>query len=742
MSPTSEPCRPNLIAIRPTTIKEIHMHRSRPVRLFAATAAALVASATAVVVVPGGTAFAVGGPTLSIFAGTGKAGSPTPGPATSSAMNVPNGIGFDPSGNLYLVDSNNNVVEKVTPARTLSIFAGNGKVGAPTPGPATSSDLNGPGAVVFDWSGNAYIADSGNNMVERVTPSGSLSIFAGTGKAGAPTPGPATSSALDSLNQIAFDPSGNLYITDSGNSVVEKVTPSGSLSIFAGIGKAGVPTPGPARSSALNYPGGVAVDSSGNVYIADFGNDVVEKVTPSGTLSIFAGTGKVGAPTPGPARSSALGGPAFVAVDSSGRVYIADFGANLVERVTPSGTLSIFAGTGKAGAPTPGPATSSALDQPVGVAVDSSGEVYIGDASNNVVEKVTLPVPTTPSITNLPSSGLVGGAFTPSVATTGDGGTAVSSNSPSVCAVTGSTVTYVGMGTCSLTARVGIGAVYGARWGVPQMFTVASPCSGGYWIAGADGAVYPFGSAADYGSLVSSGVTPAKPIVGIAATADCKGYWLVASDGGVFAFGDAHYYGSMGGQPLNRPVVGMASTPQGGYYELASDGGIFSFGPGADFDGSMGGQPLNQPVVGMASTPQGGYYEVASDGGIFSFGPGADFDGSMGGQPLNRPVVGMADNPTGGYYEVASDGGIFSFGAPFHGSTGCLSLSKPILSMVVSPDLTTVGTGTACGFTGGQAPGGYQFVASDGGVFSFGNATYAGSLGGTGITDVVGMANG
>lgn|GEM_PF-3770296 len=179
----------------------------------------------------------------------------------------------------------------------------------------------------------------------------------------------------------------------------------------------------------------------------------------------------------------------------------------------------------------------------------------------------------------------------------------------------------------------------------------------GYWLASANGQVYPFGSASDYGSLVSLGVTPSSPIVGIAATADCKGYWLVANDGGLFAFGDAHYYGLMGGMPINKPVVGMTSTPQGGYYEVASDGGLFTFGPGTTYHGSMGGQPLAGPVVGMAETPQGGYYEVASDGGLFTFGPGADFHGSMGGQHLNKPVVGMAVDPTGGYYEVGSEAG-------------------------------------------------------------------------------------
>ncbi|MHB8289608.1 MAG: hypothetical protein ACYDEY_10300 [Acidimicrobiales bacterium] len=221
----------------------------------------------------------------------------------------------------------------------------------------------------------------------------------------------------------------------------------------------------------------------------------------------------------------------------------------------------------------------------------------------------------------------------------------------------------------------------------------------GYWLAGANGAVYSCGDAPFYGSLVTLGVTLAHPIVGIAATPDAKGYWLVASDGGLFAFGDARFYGSMGGKPLNKPVVGMASTPEGGYYEVASDGGLFAFGPGAVFHGSMGGKPLNKPVVGMASTPEGGYYEVASDGGLFAFG------------------------------------------APFHGSPGCLGLTEPITAMVASSDTSTVGTGAACYSASRQAPGGYRFAAGDGGVFSFGNAVFAGSLAGEGVSGIVGIAN-
>ncbi len=222
-----------------------------------------------------------------------------------------------------------------------------------------------------------------------------------------------------------------------------------------------------------------------------------------------------------------------------------------------------------------------------------------------------------------------------------------------------------------------------------------------------------------------SGATLNKPVVGMATTPLDGGYWLVAGDGGVFSFGDAAFYGSTGNLRLNKPVLGMAATPDGkGYWFVASDGGIFSYGD-AQFHGSTGSLHLNKPIVGMAATPDGkGYWLVASDGGIFSFGD-AQFHGSTGSLHLNKPIVGMAATPDGnGYWLVASDGGIFSFGdAGFHGSAGSIHLSSPIVGMAAS-----------------ASGNGYWIAAADGGVFSYGDAPFNGSLGGTGINDVAGIA--
>jgi hypothetical protein len=270
-------------------------------------------------------------------------------------------------------------------------------------------------------------------------------------------------------------------------------------------------------------------------------------------------------------------------------------------------------------------------------------------------------------------------------------------------------------------------------WGSPSAVALASDLAPGssctkglpgYWLAASDGGIFSFGHAGFYGS--TGGLPLNRPIVGMAATPDGGGYWLVASDGGIFSFGDAGFYGSTGALALNRPIVGMATTPDGrGYWLVASDGGIFSFGD-AGFHGSTGALALNRPIVGMAAVPGGGgYWLVASDGGIFSFG-NAGFHGSAGGLPLNRPIVGMAATPDrGGYWLVASDGGIFSFGdAGFHGSTGGLALNRPIVGISVTPD-----------------GGGYWLVASDGGVFTFGDARFFGSTGALTLNrPIVGMA--
>ncbi len=332
-------------------------------------------------------------------AGTGSAGAATPGPATASALGTADGVAFDAGGDLYVADAGDNRVYEVTPGGTLSIVAGTGSAGAPVPGAATGSPLNGPSAVAVDAAGDVYIADTGNHEVEKVTPGGRLSILAGTGSAGAPTPGTATNSKLGGPSGLAIDPAGDLIIADgggsAGNPYVEEVSPAGVLSILAGSGARGAPTAGTATSSKLDDPTGVAVDPGGDVYVADAGDNIVVKVA-SGRLSVVAGqlSGLAGAPTAGTATSSKLDGPTGVAVDAAGDVDIADRVNERIEQVTPAGQLSVLAGTGSARAPSYGAApASSPLDGPFSLAVSPAGVIDVADAASASVDQIAPPAP-------------------------------------------------------------------------------------------------------------------------------------------------------------------------------------------------------------------------------------------------------------------------------------------------------------------------------------------------------------
>jgi uncharacterized protein (TIGR03437 family) len=313
------------------------------------------------------------------------------GPATSAYLDSPWGLALDSAGDLYIVEIDGHRVRKVTPGGTISTVAGNGTAGYTGDGGlATGAQLNFPGAVAVDSNGNLYIADTGNNVIRKIGTNGKISTVAGNTTSNySGDRGPATSAALSGPTDVAVDSSGGLYIADAGNAVIRKVNASGIISTCAGGGKGS--TLGVAATSfALSYPAGVALDSSGNLYIADWEYPEVFVVSASGTIHAAAGGGNSAPGDGGPATSAALGGPENVAVDSSGNLLIADYGAYRVRKVNPSGVISTVAGTGALSSGDGGPATSAAIDWPEDVKTDTNGNIFIADYGGQRVRKVTL----------------------------------------------------------------------------------------------------------------------------------------------------------------------------------------------------------------------------------------------------------------------------------------------------------------------------------------------------------------
>ena len=334
---------------------------------------------------------------ITTVAGSGTKGySGDNGPATNAQLYSPLGVAVDSAGNLYIADAGNYCVRKVSNG-VITTVAGNGRYGySGDNGPATSAQFAAPDAVAVDPDGNLYIADVSNNRIRKVS-NGVVTTVAGNGTAGfSGDGGPATSARFEYPSGVALDSAGNLYIADCDNNRIRKVS-NGVITTVAGNGAQGYSGDnGPATGAHLVCPGAVAVDSSGSLYIADTLNFRIRKVS-AGLITTVAGNGTPGfSGDNGPATSAQLSAPqGGMAVDSAGSLYFADTGNNRIRKIL-NGVITTVAGSGTEGySGDNGPATNAQLYSPLGVAVDSAGNLYIADNSNARIRKVSNGVITT-----------------------------------------------------------------------------------------------------------------------------------------------------------------------------------------------------------------------------------------------------------------------------------------------------------------------------------------------------------
>jgi uncharacterized protein (TIGR03437 family) len=353
------------------------------------------------------------------FAGDG-------GPQNKVEMSGPTGVAVDGSANIYFADSRNNRVRKLA-GGNVNTIVGNGLVSySGDGGPATKAQLSAPGGVAVDAAGNIYIADTNNNVVRQVATNGNIANFAGNASPGSNGDGSvATGGQLNGPESLAVDGSGNVFIADTLNNKIRKVGANGVISTFG-------------SSATFSAPYGLATDASGNVYVAEFGGNRVRKISADGSIvTTIAGNGTSGySGDGGDSAAAMLSGPKGVAVDSVGNIYIADSANNRVRKVSSNGSgglrIDTIAGNGRGGFDTDGvPATSTSVGNPVAVALDAVGNIYIADGSLRVREVFLSGIITT--IAGSASRGY-----------TGDGGLAsqASLNTPSALAVSSSGNVY------------------------------------------------------------------------------------------------------------------------------------------------------------------------------------------------------------------------------------------------------------------------------------------------------------
>jgi sugar lactone lactonase YvrE len=344
--------------------------------------------------------------TITTFAGNGTGGfDGDAGQAISAELYLPFGLAVDGSGNLFIGDMLNNRVRKVSTDGIIVTVAGSSSSGfAGDAGAATSAQLKFPSAVAAGSGGVVYVSDTINHVVRKIGTDGMINAFAGTGGTSgyagdfvvdstADDNGVATLAALNDPIGLAVDKSGDVYIADTFNHVIRRVDTKGIITTVVGTGTAGSSGDGGLATSArLNYPQGIALDGDGNLYIADTFNHKIRKVTTDGLITTIAGTGDLGfAGDGGDARKAIFQYPKGVVVDASGNVFVLDCFNGRVRRISAAdGTIKTIAGNGRYGyTGDGGPATKAAMRFPCGLAMDASGNIYIADTGNQVVRVLT-----------------------------------------------------------------------------------------------------------------------------------------------------------------------------------------------------------------------------------------------------------------------------------------------------------------------------------------------------------------
>ena len=309
------------------------------------------------------------------------------GQGTDARFNGVFGIGLDRAGNLYAADGSNHTVRKITPAGLVSTFAGAASVSGFADGLVAAAQFDTPRGIAADSSGNAYVVDSGNNVIRKITPAGQVSTIAGSSTADGSDDGAGTAALFLSPRGMAIDSAGNVYVADNGNKRIRKITPAGLVSNLAGSTNGYADGAGAAAQfgSVVEH---VAVDSAGNVYVSDSSNFRIRKITPAGLVSTLAGSSTRGN-ADGTGALAQFDAPQGIAVDDAGNVYVAEYFNHTIRKISPAGVVTTLAGSNGLSGTADGAGSAARFNNPSSLAIDSAGNLYVADTESSTIRKIT-----------------------------------------------------------------------------------------------------------------------------------------------------------------------------------------------------------------------------------------------------------------------------------------------------------------------------------------------------------------
>lgn len=291
------------------------------------------------------------------------------------SFDFPSGICIDSTGNVYVADSHNNAIYKITPGAVVTTLAGTAGTWGDRDGTGSVARFYEPGGITTDGAGNVYVADSRNDTVRKITPAGVVTTLGGdlgTWPAG-----------------VATDSVGNVYVAGIADNTIRKITPTGVVTTLAGTAGVSGHADGTGKAASFNLPASVAIDSMGNLFVAESGNNTIRKITPAGVVTTLAGTaGKKGTAN-GTGAAARFNHPMAVAIDSARNVYVADSGNNTIRKITSAGAVTTLAGTAGMEGDSDGTGAAARFFQPNGVTTDSAGNIYVADTCNHSIRKIT-----------------------------------------------------------------------------------------------------------------------------------------------------------------------------------------------------------------------------------------------------------------------------------------------------------------------------------------------------------------